>query len=778
MLLPSETASTGVGGGRKIARIGYTDQLRATLPEQMLGKRLWLLWKSESVMNGVKPRKIPYYVDGDARGTDKASRGRFSLDTPQDVAKLATFEAAAAAFDAAGGRYNGLGFAVIEGCGIGSIDLDNCLSSDGCFTDAEAERVVEVAQRCGCYVEVSPSTTGVRIFGHTVGFNSVTHNGFEAYASKRFLTVTANLLSGSKAWGDIDETAELLQRFVNAKRKLSAACSVAGGLVTNAERVTAINADIIAHAVYQTPTFIPKGSRNAALLAHAGHLRGRGLSEDQILEKVREFNRAVCEEPVDDEEVVDIVGRYAQPGRVGGGAAVPRRSETFNDAGNADRFVSKYAGSVIWVPELRRWYVWSDGHWRSDSHGRLIEFATGVARGVFREAAEEDDNTVRNSIVRWANKGLDLPRLEAMLTLAKPRLSVSVNDLDSDDMLLGVPNGVVDLRHGKLRRASPEDFITRIAPVPFDPKATCHVWETAIKAWVGVEPDMPGFLQRIAGYTLTGSTVEQCFFFLHGSGRNGKSVFVNTLRELLGPHTVQSQPEVLMVQRYSNPSGPTPEIARLAGVRLVTMVETEDGQRMAEARVKGMTGGDAVTARTHRAEPFDFVPKFKLLLAGNHRPIIGGDDTGIWRRVVLVPFTVEIPPNQVDRRLPEKLRAELPGILRWAVEGCREWQRIGLSVPKSVSDAVKAYRTDMDMVERFIEEECDVGEKENCRARELYEAYSQWAQGGGFRPVSEVRFANKMDEHGRRMGFSRAKGNRGVVYNGVSPRRVAAWCGR
>ncbi len=518
---------------------------------------------------------------------------------------------------------------------------------------------------------------------------------------------------------------------------------------------------------YQVPEYVGEGERNNAQLAYAGHLRGTGASQATIERAVLEFNKNRCQPPLPTEEALDLARRYARDDEPSEGAVTREVRETFNDASNADRFIRTVGGGLRFVSELGVWLIWNDGHWRRDSCNQIITVADNVARRIFNEARDIEDTSARVATSKWANASLQLPRLSAMVTLAQPAAAVGVNELDANPMLLGVLNGVVDLRTGAFREAQPADLITKLANVTFVPEATCPTWEAAINTWTGGDVELAGFLQRIAGYCLTGSTEEQVFFFLYGRGRNGKSVFVNVVRELMGANAMQSQPEVLMQQRGGNASGPTPEIARLAGVRMVAMVETEDGQRLAEARVKAFTGGDAISARMAYGVPFDFVPKAKLVLAGNHKPIIRGDDLGIWRRVVLVPFTVEIPEDQVDRRLPDKLRAEFPGILRWAIEGCQQWQeRKSLAPPACVTREVAEYKSAMDILAAWIDEACTVGPRETWGARDAYHSFSQWATSGGYGAFSEVRFAQKMGDR----GFAKSRTGKGAIYTGLGRR--------
>ena len=436
--------------------------------------------------------------------------------------------------------------------------------------------------------------------------------------------------------------------------------------------------------------------------------------------------------------------------------------ETLNDAGNADRLIAAFGKRILYVPELKAWFVWRNGHWHACSRDKIVELATAVARQLFDDAANTTSQTDRNALLHWANTSLHINRLNAMVTLAQAQCSASVDELDADPLVLGVRNGVMNLRNGEFRAARPEDRITKIADVDFDAGATCPVWEKTLDLCMGGDAELVGFLQLAAGYSMTGLNNEQVFFFLYGTGCNGKSTIVNVLREIMGGHAVQSAPETIMAQRNSNPSGPTPEIARLAGVRFVAMVETEDGQRLAESRIKQMTGGDAMTARVLHGDPFDFVPIFKLWLAGNHRPVVRGDDYGIWRRIRMIPFTTVIPPEALDKKLPDKLRAEYPGILNWLIRGCIDWQHNGLAVPTKVAQEVEQYKSDMDLIAQWLDENCKVGPHLESRARFAYRNFAEWAKAGGHGVVTEVRFAQKMAER----GFTKYRSRDGQRYRG------------
>jgi len=253
------------------------------------------------------------------------------------------------------------------------------------------------------------------------------------------------------------------------------------------------------------------------------------------------------------------------------------------------------------------------------------------------------------------------------------------------------------------------------------------------------------FVQKALGYSLTGSTQEQCLFMLYGAGANGKSTLIQTTSTLLGDYSRQTPTETLLVQRGD---GVRNDLARLQGARFVSAVEVEGGRRLAEVLVKPLTGGDTITARFLYGEHFEFQPMFKLWLAVNHKPGVQGTDHAIWRRIHLLPFTVTIPVGEQDKRLAEKLQGELPGILRWAVEGCLAWQREGLEPPAEVKRATGDYRAEMDVIAAFIQDCCVLGDEREVSSKALYEEYTGWCTQMGESPVSQKALATALQERG------------------------------
>jgi putative DNA primase/helicase len=396
--------------------------------------------------------------------------------------------------------------------------------------------------------------------------------------------------------------------------------------------------------------------------------------------------------------------------------------------------------------------------------------AKRVAQNIYDEIAVAADDAARKAIAQHARNSLQAQRLKAMVDLAQsiPELVAPVATLDADDMLLGVENGVVDLRTGQLRDATREDLITRQAPVRFDPKAKCPRFNKFLRTVMQADQALIGYLQRVSGYSLTGKTGEQCLFFLYGHGANGKSTYLRAMLDLLDDdYAVQTPSETLMAKRFNSGSGPSGDLARLHNLRLTTANEVEEGSLLSESLIKQLTGGDPITARYLYENHFDFIPKVKLFIAGNHKPIIKGDDYGIWRRIHLIPFEVQIPEAQRDPKLPEKLRQELPGILNWAIQGCRAWQKSGLNVPPKIRDAVKQYRDEMDIMAQWLEECCDLDPAYSIKAQEAYRIYKWWAETNGFRPMTNASFGRKLGER-----FTGQKTSTGKVYAGFKTKQT------
>lgn len=424
-----------------------------------------------------------------------------------------------------------------------------------------------------------------------------------------------------------------------------------------------------------------------------------------------------------------------------------RRSEYLTDAGNARRFVHQHGARVRYCYPRKTWLVYDGRRWTRDGEGQLMQWAKRTARAIYREAAREAQEGRRRDLAAWARRSESAERLRSMLFLAQSEAGVPVGTehLDADPWVLNVMNGTIDLRTGGLRPHRREDLITRLVRVTYDPTAPCPRWLAFLQRIMAGRDDLIAFLQRALGYALTGSDEEQCFFMLYGSGANGKSTFLRALGELLDEYAVGVAPDTLMDAERRG-GAPRPDIVRLRNARFVSSVEAREGGRLAEVLVKLLTGSDPIVARGLFKDEEQFPPTFKLFLAVNHKPVIKGTDEAIWRRIHLIPFTVTVPKEERDKKLPEKLRAEWPGILAWAVKGCLAWQREGLGMPDAVAQATAAYRNEMDLLGAFLRDRCAVAEDEAVGASSLYANYRTWCEDGGEKPGSHIQFGARLAE--------------------------------
>ena len=464
---------------------------------------------------------------------------------------------------------------------------------------------------------------------------------------------------------------------------------------------------------------------------------------------------------VSDAEPVDLCRFQTEAKRSTATLALPE-AENLTDLGNARRLVRHHARDLRYCHPWDKWMIWDGRRWAPDATGDIVRRAKGAVGALYREAADVEDLKERQRLVSHALRSESDSRLRAMihLTESEPGIPVMPEDLDADPWLLNVENGTLDLRTGELRPHSRADLLTKVVSTEYREDAPCPQWTAFLERVMGGDADLIAYLQRVVGYTLTGDTREQCLFMLYGTGANGKSTFLETLRSLFGDYGQQADFSTFL---YSKDDRVRNDIARLMGRRLVAAIEADSGRRLAEVLVKQLTGGDTIAARFLFKELFEFRPTFKIFLAANHRPSIRGQDYAIWRRIRLIPFEVTIPAEERDRDLPAKLRTELPGILAWAVQGCMEWQRQGLAEPSAVFRATDEYRQDMDILAAFLDERCVTAPGARGTSRALYEAYEQWCGDNAEEPVSARAFGLRLKDK----GFKQARTNRARNWVGI-----------
>ncbi len=496
---------------------------------------------------------------------------------------------------------------------------------------------------------------------------------------------------------------------------------------------------------------IPVRSRNNTLTKIAGSLRREGLDQPSIYLALSEINKNKCELPLSSSEVDQIsrsIAKYPPAPQI----------ERFHhtDLGNSEMMVALCGEDLKFCSGWKKWLVWDGTKWAIDEKRVIYQKATQTIKKMYRLGTKIKDPDKRSKVMSHVAKTESVNKIRAMIELASSHsnIAVSPDELDIDPWLLNAANGVIDLKAKELRSHDKRNLITKIIPVEFDEKAQCNRWLQFLDEVIGDKATID-FIQLAIGWSLTGIQQDHKFFILYGGGANGKSTFLNTILKLLGDYGTQTPTETLLIKHGG--SGISNDIACLNGARFVSAVEAQEGRRLNETLIKQLTGGDPISARFLYAENFTFNPQFKLWLGTNHKPVIRETTHAIWRRICLIPFTKEIPSAKQDKGLLEKLLAELPGILNWALEGCLKWQKHGLpdQLPKIIAAATATYRTEMDIFSSFLDECCQLDPGAKTKSSDLHEAYSQWCDEMGEKALSQRWFSLRLEGRGFKKDITR-----------------------
>jgi len=442
--------------------------------------------------------------------------------------------------------------------------------------------------------------------------------------------------------------------------------------------------------------------------------------------------------------------------------------------GLAARFHERFYRVTRYVEERGVFYNYESGAWRAsrslaeiktkqiinEVHDELDEVKKRLKELQSRQPADRaaigETFQYLENLEKFASQIKKPVTMENVLTFARSDLRIDADAFDTNAAVFNCANGTIDLDTGKFREHRPDDLCSMQSPVKFDAQADCPRWRRFLEEIFLDDRDLIAFIQRAIGYSLSGFTDEQVFLILHGDGSNGKSELLFILDQIFGNYLRAANVDTFMDDRPQG--GHNEDIARLRGCRLVTTTETEKTRRLAEGLVKRLTGGDRITASFKHERTFEFMPRFKVWLAANHKPQINGTDYGIWRRILLVPFGAKfvkhgIPldgENQfrIDLNLRYDLRRELPGILNWAIEGYQAWRKQGLAAPEIVRAASEEYRQESDKLGAFLAEEMIEKPYYSTPLNQAYQAYRTWAENGGMKPLSIRGLASELRARG------------------------------
>lgn len=724
----------------------------------------WLPWKYIPDPNRAKPRKIPHQISG--KWADTMQPAQWGSYTTAIQAYL-------------GGGYSGLGF-LLEAPVVG-LDRDDCVV-DGVIS----EDVQQFIKDIDSYTEFSPSGRGIRIFASTIWRPEVgqpqglDRQDIELYYGKRFLTVTGRHVPGTPATiQDRTEAVKALYlRLISTLQvqdtvdndlqslpipqgfldKLKARNQrIADRIESEAQAVNA-GADLVEVLYADHPARVDRSLND---LYVAGWLLGHGIDPGIILSILTHptwFSGAKSRDKGSDRYARTTLARAISI-REDRRRTVPDAQKHWTELGNAERLIEAYGNNLRYCEAKGGWLVWNGYCWLPDRTNQVPQQLQSIVRGLHAQVDRTGDFDLSSALKKWALASEAARVQDGTLKLASTLEGVTVplEGFDHQPWHFAAANGIIDLRTGDLLPHAREFHFTTVSGVGYQPTARAPRWRAALERWLPDE-EVRRFIQRAVGYTLTGMTSEQVFFFLHGAGSNGKSTFILVLQGIIGQMCRRISTEAVTLRNGSGPGTLREQAAaRLVGARMAVVSEIDRNARWAEGWLKDLTGGGVISTKVLYRDPGETLPTAKLWIDANHEPrampgAIEGmqaETDSFWRRLREIPFHTAVSPSErildFHRIL---LRDEGPGILAWAVEGCLEWQLNGLPVPTVVKAATDAYRHKEDTLRPFIDEW--LIRKEGCQVtmKNVNVAYKMWASENGEKPIPKRILQGWLEERG------------------------------
>lgn len=718
------------------------------VPNELKKLNQWVCWSS--IPDAARPgknKKVPI---------NAKTGGNAQSNNPDTWIDFETAVLASANFD-------GLGFML--GNGIFGIDLDNMQGEiDEYKNNANKDNVIsEFIHSLGSYAEYSPSGNGI----HILCKGSLPPGGrrkgsYEFYEQGRFFTVTGKSASEYTEIKDCTESVKFLHTKYIGTIKLPS-------VRQQVETVSLDEREIIKIAINskrgQAFSTLHNGiweglysSQSEADMAFSNMLAFWTGCDRQKMDNIfrasglmrPKWDRKTGNSTYGENTLNQAIMGCTETFKPGSGIEDygiilldqnDKKLHKFDDTGNAERFVKNYQNIMRYSYIDKSWMFYDGKRWKVDNTGEIKKLSDEILEIQRQEIALCEDDEQEKAFLKHLRYSRNNKGKTAMLRETEHRVSVLPDEFDKDVDVLNTQNGILDLKTGNLHEHGYDKFLSKIITTEYTEKTDCPKWIQFLHEIFDNDIEVINYIQRAVGYSLTGHTSERCVFFCYGNGRNGKSVFLDTLSNVLGDYAMNIQPESIMVKQ--GVTGASGDIARLKGARFVTTVEPNEGLRLNEGLLKQLSGGDRITARHLYGKDFEYTPEFKLWMATNHKPIVRGRDDGIWSRLHLIPFTVQIPEEKVDKNLKYKLQQEYTGILTWAFEGCLLWQREGLGMPMAVEDAISEYKSEMDVISAFLEE-CTVRGPGEVKARDLYNAYANWADENNEYKMSNTKFGKEI----------------------------------
>lgn len=754
-----------------------------TIPKELKELKQWGLFHLKYVPERKKNTKIPINpYDG------KAGKSN-------DPSTWSDFDTALAALNKID-RADGLAFYFANGY-VG-LDIDHIQDdlSDWHQGDSSSDNLVNKfkALTKGTYMEISQSGTGIHaIFKGKIPGKRRRKGNFEMYQAGRFFALTGNSISppvvgelnkdemqslydflfgkDKKVPNKIDDSEiseinlsipEIIKRAEKSKIGTRFRMFMKGGWEqfynSQSEADLAFANDLAfwcGRDFHKMDTIF----RNSSLMrAKYDEKRGATTYGVSLLNKAINDTQNIYD-PQQDGKKPDIVFNWNQPKE-----KKPARS--WDDTGRGQRLNDQFGEVFRYLADDKQWYFYNGSYWEPDN-GRHIELATEkVVNSIKTEkpdssfATKTGEDKIMNEWRKFIKDSRSHMAKVHMIDEFKKYVTIDHGLFDHDNMILNTESGYVDLTNGELKDHDIKMMFSEQTTAEYSDNIDAPMWENFLDQIFNHDKELIHYIQKAVGYSATGSTAEQVMFLLLGSGRNGKSVFINTLRNILGSYAKQMSVESIVV--HNSGGNANSDIARLENTRLVTSSEANEGSRLDESLVKQLTGGDRILARFLYGKEFEYDPKFKIWMATNHLPFIRGTDEGIWRRLKVIPFSVQIPKDKVDKNLENKLKSEWTGILNWIVQGAIMWQREGLEDPEKVKNASRNYRQSMDPLEAFLDECCIAGGGYSIKTRPLYDTYRDWAKRSNEHLMSMTKFGKEMSKK-----LPRERKMDGIYYVGI-----------
>lgn len=422
-----------------------------------------------------------------------------------------------------------------------------------------------------------------------------------------------------------------------------------------------------------------------------------------------------------------------------------------SDMCNSEIFEAIARDKLLFIPEMKTWHFYNGKKWEADAQKVEVEkICVKVIQTLYALSGSAVTDTERRLYAAWALKSEDESRRRAMVSGAERMSSLvkSISEFDRDPWVFPCDNGVVDLKTGRLKPHSADDYILKISPVAYDPAAQCPLWEKTLNMFLQNQKSIIDYIQKLFGYTLTGVKNERLVVYFYGEGRNGKSTITGIPLKIFGEYGHAADISTFIESRWGRQAGGASEdVSRLAGIRYVKTSEIGEKDKLNEKFIKDLSGGDIITARSLYKNTFDFKPVLTLWMYGNEKIKIEGQDTGIKDRIKFIPLMYKIPKDAEDAGIPEKIfQAEASGVLNWIVKGCLKWQAEGLREPAEIVEATDTFFEEQDPVKIFIKECCSSDSKNMVKYATLYEAFTNYSD----RSLSKHKFTSAL----KRMGYS------------------------